>query len=124
MPKDPSIGAREGALQKPTSDMEGPGLAAARVASLLGQRSRKRVEERDTKVPGLVLSIRPSGAASWALRYRRPDGGAMTTFTIGNAREKGLGLKEARDQAVEADRRPGLDRWRWPRIRGLGPTRG
>jgi hypothetical protein len=33
-----------------------------------------RIEVRDTKAPGLVARITPSGVVSWAARGRRPDG--------------------------------------------------
>src|SRR5262245_24039686 len=35
---------------------------------------RKRREIRDGGAPGLFLIIQPSGAKSWAMRFRRPDG--------------------------------------------------
>jgi hypothetical protein len=34
----------------------------------------QRREIRDTLGPGLYLTVQPSGAKSWAVRFRRPDG--------------------------------------------------
>jgi hypothetical protein len=36
--------------------------------------SSERIEISDGGCPGLNLIIQPSGAKSWALRFRRPDG--------------------------------------------------
>jgi integrase len=47
-------------------------LTAAAVAKLLP--GHKRLEVPDAGCPGLRLVIQPSGAKSWALRFRRPDG--------------------------------------------------
>ena len=38
------------------------------------KRNKQRREIRDTLAPGLRLVIQPSGARSWAVRLRRPDG--------------------------------------------------
>ena len=47
-------------------------LTAAAVAKLLP--GHKRLEVPDAGCPGLRLIIQPSGAKSWALRFRRPSG--------------------------------------------------
>jgi integrase len=47
-------------------------LTAAGVAKLLP--GHKRLEVPDAGCPGLRLIVQPSGAKSWALRFRRPDG--------------------------------------------------
>jgi integrase len=44
--------------------------------------TRKRREIRDNGAQGLYLIIQPSGAKSWALRFRRPDG-APAKLTLG-----------------------------------------
>jgi hypothetical protein len=47
-------------------------LTAAAVAKLLPDKKRREIP--DAGSPGLRLVIQPSGAKSWALRFRRPDG--------------------------------------------------
>jgi Arm DNA-binding domain len=47
-------------------------LTAAAVAKLLPDKKRREIA--DAGSPGLRLVIQPSGAKSWALRFRRPDG--------------------------------------------------
>jgi hypothetical protein len=39
-----------------------------------GKAAKDRREIADAACPGLYLVIQPSGAKSWALRYRRPEG--------------------------------------------------
>jgi hypothetical protein len=52
-----------------------PVLTAAAVAKYAAHPSRRR-EVPDSKAPSLYLVIQPktSGARSWAMRFRRPDG--------------------------------------------------
>ena len=47
-------------------------LTAAAVRTL--RPSGQRQEIKDAACPGLYLVIQTSGARSWALRFRRPDG--------------------------------------------------
>jgi integrase len=47
-------------------------LTAAAVGRLRAETTRREVP--DAAAPGLYLIVQPSGAKSWALRYRRPDG--------------------------------------------------
>jgi Arm DNA-binding domain len=47
-------------------------LTAAGVAKLLP--GHKRLEVPDAGSPGLRIVVQPTGAKSWALRFRRPDG--------------------------------------------------
>ena len=58
----------------------------------------KRVEIPDAALPGLYLVVQPSGAKSWALRYRA--GGKPRKLTVG--RYPLLGLKDAREEAGKA----------------------
>lgn len=58
----------------------------------------KRREVADAALPGLYLVIQPSGAKSWALRYR--FGGKPVKLTLG--RWPVMGLAEARAAASEA----------------------
>jgi hypothetical protein len=58
----------------------------------------KRREVPDAKAAGLYHVIRPSGARSWALRYR--FGGKSAKLTIGPYPE--IGLAEARNRATRA----------------------
>jgi integrase len=55
-------------------------LTAAAVKALLPGEARREVP--DGGCPGLHLVIQPSGAKSWALRFRRPDG-RHTKLTLG-----------------------------------------
>ncbi len=58
----------------------------------------KRVEIPDAALPGFYLILQPSGAKSWALRYRH--GGRPRKLTLG--RYPAFGLKEARSEAGKA----------------------
>jgi integrase len=58
-----------------------------------------RIEVRDTKAPGLVVRITPSGVVSWAARGRRPDG-REARITLGTWPQ--VGLAEARREALKA----------------------
>jgi integrase len=58
----------------------------------------KRVEIPDAALPGFYLILQPSGAKSWALRYRY--GGKPRKLTLG--RYPAFGLKEARTEARKA----------------------
>ena len=58
----------------------------------------KRVEIPDAALPGFYLILQPSGAKSWALRYRH--GGKPRKLTLG--RYPAFGLKEARTEAGKA----------------------
>jgi integrase len=57
-----------------------------------------RREIPDGYVKGLYLIVQPSGAKSWAVRYRH--GGRPRKYTIGNYPL--YGLKEARERGIEA----------------------
>jgi hypothetical protein len=86
-------------------------LTAAAVEKL--KPTSKRQEIPDAGSDGLRLIIQPSGAKSWAMRFRRPDG-AQTKLTLGPVDLSGregtgtpmmgapLTLKEARGLAVGA----------------------
>ena len=58
----------------------------------------KRVEIPDAALPSFYLVVQPSGAKSWALRYRH--GGKSRKLTLG--RYPAFGLKEARSEAGKA----------------------
>ena len=63
----------------------------------------RRLERPDGLVAGLVLIVQPSGAMSWALRYR--FAGKVCKLTLGRYSPdsvNGLSLKAARDKANEA----------------------
>lgn len=60
-----------------------------------------RAEYPDAGSPGLYLIVQPTGARSWALRYRRPDG-TNAKLTLGKAGEGGLSLAAARHAAAAA----------------------
>ena len=64
----------------------------------LGNLPMKRREVPDGKVSGLYFVVQPSGAASWALRYR--IGGVGTKFTIGPYPQ--VSLAAARRKGEEA----------------------
>ena len=55
-------------------------LTDASVRKLKGEATRREV--RDGMAQGLYLVIQPSGAKSWALRFRRPDG-SPAKLTLG-----------------------------------------
>jgi integrase len=63
-----------------------------------------RTEYPDAACIGLYLIVQPSGARSWALRYRRP-GGENAKLTLGDAGEDGLSLAAARHAAAAARHR-------------------
>jgi integrase len=54
-------------------------LTTAAVLKYAAQRERREIGDT---TPGLVLVIQPSGAKSWAMRFRRPDG-RPTKLTLG-----------------------------------------
>jgi integrase len=68
------------------------------IRKLLASPPPKRVERADGKVAGLFFITQPSGATSWALRYRAD--GASRKFTLGSF--PSLDLKAARRAAEEA----------------------
>jgi integrase len=68
------------------------------IKSRLAKLPAARVEVPDGKGRGLYLVVQPSGAASWALRYRAD--GAARKLTLG--RYPALGLAMARKRAAEA----------------------
>lgn len=57
---------------------------------------RREIPDRD----GLFLIVQPSGAMSWAFRYRSPGDGKVKKLTIGSY--PAYGLAEAREAAHEA----------------------
>lgn len=60
----------------------------------------KRLEIPDGLLRGLYLVVQPSGAKSWAARYRAPETGKPAKLTIG--RFPAIGLADARKAAGEA----------------------
>src|SRR5262245_58414735 len=60
----------------------------------------KRQEIPDAGCPGMYLVIQPSGAKSYAVRYRRPSDKSPAKLTIGSAAE--LTLADARAAATAA----------------------
>src|SRR5580693_2804598 len=68
------------------------------IKSLLAKLPAKREEVPDGKGRGLYLVIQPSGAVSWALRYRAD--GSSRKLTLGQY--PALGLATARKRAAEA----------------------
>jgi integrase len=67
----------------------------------------KRLEVPDGKIRGLYLVVQPSGARSWALRYR--VAGAPKKFTIGPYPAIGLAAARKRAQKALADVVDGVD---------------
>jgi integrase len=67
----------------------------------------KRLEVPDGKIAGLYLVVQPSGAKSWALRYR--VAGAPKKFTIGPYPAIGLGTARKRAQKALAEVVDGID---------------
>jgi hypothetical protein len=63
-----------------------------------------RAEYPDAACLGLYLVVQPSGARSWALRARRPDGRSIK-LTFGAAGQGGLTLAAARAAAAAARHR-------------------
>lgn len=95
-------------------------LTAAAVAKLTGAATRREIA--DANAPGLHLVIQPSGAKTWAMRFRKPDGkhGKLTLgpVDISTKELKGepvigqpLTLAAARHlaAAIQRDRAMGLD---------------
>lgn len=72
-------------------------LTAQSVDKLKPDASR-RLEVPDGLLPGLYLVIQPSGARSWAVRYRA--GGRPRKFTLGPYPALGLGVARERARAV------------------------
>jgi integrase len=97
-----------------------PKLTAAAIQKLKPAKTRREI--RDDSAPGLRLVIQPSGAKSWAMRFRRPDG-RSAKLTLGRVDlsdkeavdEPLLGtpltLRQARQLAnkIDRDRARGLD---------------
>ena len=95
-------------------------LTDAAVRKYRGGKTRREI--RDCGAQGLFLIVQPSGAKSWALRYRRPDG-RPTKLTLGpvdfSGKEPGgepvvgtpLSLASARALAAEQhrQRKRGID---------------
>jgi integrase len=79
--------------------MMGKVLTARSVEAMKPDPAR-RVEVPDAAFPGLYLVVQPSGARSWAYRYRH--GGKPRKLTIG--RFPALSLAQAREKAGEAAR--------------------
>jgi len=71
-------------------------LTAPAIEKLKPGPSRREVPDRD----GLFLVVQPSGAKSWAYRYRSPADGKPRKLTIGSYPAYGLG--DAREKAFEA----------------------
>src|SRR5262249_6541300 len=66
-------------------------LTSAAVAKLRPGKVRREIP--DAGCPGLYLVIQPSGAKSWALRFRRPDG-RTAKLTLGSVYAKSKDDKE------------------------------
>jgi integrase len=80
------------------NDRQSSALTDTTIRKLLASPLPKRVERADGKVAGLFFITQPSGATSWALRYRAD--GASRKFTLGSF--PSLDLKAARRAAEEA----------------------
>ena len=91
-----------------------PKLTIAAIEKYAPQAARREI--RDTQAPGLYLVVqpRPSGAKSWAVRFRRPDG-RPAKLTLGSvylgdeptdepAIGAALTLRQARALAAQLDR--------------------
>ena len=88
-----------------------PKLTVPTLAKYKPQKERREI--RDTLAPGLRLIIQPSGARSWAMRFRRPDG-RPAKLTLGKYVEVETGenpvigaaltLSQARELAIRVDR--------------------
>lgn len=74
-----------------------PKLTAVAVAKYKATAARREI--RDTQAPGLYLIIQPppSGAKSWAVRFRRPDG-KPAKLTLGSVRTLAEGEKEPTEE--------------------------
>ena len=70
----------------------------------------KRIEVPDGLLPGFYLIVQPSGAKSWAVRFRQ--GGRPRKFTLGPV--AALDLAQAREEAREALRKVAKARIRRP----------
>jgi integrase len=93
-------------------------LTATTIGKIKG--AAMRLEIPDAGAPGLRLIIQPSGAKSWAMRFRRPDG-KPAKLTLGKVDLSGkepasqpvigqhLSLKAARALASEISRQRALD---------------
>jgi integrase len=90
-----------------------PKLTVPGVAKYKPEADRREI--RDTQAPGLYLIIQPSGAKSWALRFRRPNRkpGKLTLGTVDLSDESddapviggALTLGQARQLAAQIDRK-------------------
>ncbi len=74
-------------------------LTIASIKAVRPTDKRQEIPDRD----GLYLLVQPSGAMSWAWRYRSPSDRKVRKLTIGAY--PAYGLKEARDAAHEARKR-------------------
>lgn len=89
--------------------MAAKALTVRAIESLKPGASRREVP--DGNVPGLYLIVQPSGAKSWAVRYRNVEGrtrkltlDTYPVMTIGKAREKAAeALRRARDEENPRD---------------------
>jgi integrase len=86
----------------PTRVLTARTVETARPRQSAGQLAR--AEYPDAACIGLYLVVQPSGARSWALRYRRP-GGKSAKLTLGDAGKGGLSLAAARHAAAAARHR-------------------
>jgi integrase len=91
-----------------------PKLSVAAIAKYKPNGARREI--RDTQAPNLYLIIQPSGAKSWALRFRRPNGdpAKLTLGTVDMAPTEAddapviggaLTLGQARELATQIDRK-------------------
>jgi integrase len=69
-------------------------LTALNVETWKPAAARQEILDRD----GLYLIVQPSGVKSWALRYRRKNGGKAVKHTIGSY--PAISLKDARSEAT------------------------
>src|SRR5262245_34365535 len=70
-------------------------LTALNVETWKPSAARQEILDRD----GLYFIVQPSGVKSWALRYRRKNGGKAVKLTIG--KYPAIKLKDARSKANE-----------------------
>src|SRR5262249_53717963 len=77
-------------------------LTALNVETWKPSTKRQEILDRD----GLYFIVQPSGVKSWALRYRRKNGGKAVKLTLGSYPM--LSLKDARSKAIEL--RAGIER--------------
>src|SRR5262245_46079968 len=98
-------------------------MLTQKAAETLKSKGGKRIEKPAGLIPGLYLVVQPSGAKSWALRYRangQPTKltlGSFPTITLAEARKRAgqalLDVKDDKDphrEKLQARRDGGLDR--------------